>query len=403
MKSTLLLLVVRGTLRTFFFGMVLLLTVLYVNSDMYDFQKPHQFSGKQFYNPYANWQGSKKVKANFHAYGIPWSQATNGSNTDNEMLDGYQQKGYDLAGISDYHKIIDSVYTVKKGMLYVPMYEHGYNIQKSHELAIGGRKTSYLDFPIWQVTSHKQQVINNLRQNGSLVALSHPNMRSGHTLADATQLSNYQFLEVLSHSTVSLDHWDAALENGRAVWVLSNDDSHGLQKEPIGRNFNLIGVAEKNAKNILSNLRNGNSIGVQSTRGTTDISLEKMSVINDTLHYQFSGNLREVKVIADGKTVDSSDQKSGAIVTLPAWHYVRLEAKGDKANLYCNPVVRFDGNRNMLFESIDCSPKVNWLTTAFHKLGVILIGTGLMFFIIRPFLNDIVMKRSRLEDQIKYF
>lgn len=360
--------------RLFLLSIVLLTTWLYLNSSVYDFEKVPPFTGNKFYNPYSNWQDSKIIKANFHSHGISWSKLTDGVNSDDEMINAYQNKGYQLAGLSNYHKIVDSAYTLSKKMLFVPLYEHGYNITKSHALAIGAKKVSYLDYPLGQSTSHKQQIINNIRANGAMVALPHPNMRKGHTLTDATKLTNYQFVEVMSHSTISLDYWDTALNSGKPVWALSNDDSHGLKKQPIGRNFNEIGTYKVTTEDALRNLRDGNSIAVQSPTGEADVSLVNISIGNDTLYYQFDGAVEKVAVIADGTIAEKVTEKEGFFVIPKRVHYVRLEAEGEKAKLVCNPIVRFDGDKSKLFARNDLSPKTDWPLTFLYRIGVFLIG-----------------------------
>ena len=56
----------------------------------------------------------------------------------------------------------------------MPLYEHGYNITKEHQLAIGARRVEWLDFPIWTWLHQKQFILNRVAQTSDLVAINHP-------------------------------------------------------------------------------------------------------------------------------------------------------------------------------------------------------------------------------------
>ena len=62
----------------------------------------------------------------------------------------------------------------------IPAYEHGYNIGKHHQLAIGARKVDWVDFPIWQSRSHLQFIINRVAATADLVAIVHPESRNAY-------------------------------------------------------------------------------------------------------------------------------------------------------------------------------------------------------------------------------
>ena len=44
----------------------------------------------------------------------------------------------------------------------MPLYEHGYNISKEHQLAIGAERVEWLDFPFWTWLNQKQFILNRV-------------------------------------------------------------------------------------------------------------------------------------------------------------------------------------------------------------------------------------------------
>ncbi|MBL4861695.1 MAG: hypothetical protein JKY09_01590, partial [Crocinitomicaceae bacterium] len=203
--------IVKGILSLlvlFVFG----LSLFYINTTIYNFPDPTPFSGESIFNPYENLPDSS-YRANFHAHSVAWNSVTNGQNSEKDVFEAYTKRGYAIAGISNYHKI--SVYGKSLTDLYVPVYEHGYNVLKSHCLSINGDKVSYFDYPLFQLTSHKQKVIHNIKANGAMVAMAHPKFGGGRTFSDMRYLTGYAFTEVLNHYRVSDEYWDEALSAGR--------------------------------------------------------------------------------------------------------------------------------------------------------------------------------------------
>ena len=116
-----------------------------------------------------------------------------------------------------------------------PLYEHGYNIGKHHQLAIGARKVDWFDFPIWQSRSHLQFIINRVAATADLVAIVHPESRNAYDDADLHELTGYHLIEVFNGKFPHDAAWDAALSSGRAVWGIGNDDNHDLDEPRAAR------------------------------------------------------------------------------------------------------------------------------------------------------------------------
>ena len=65
---------------------------------------PQPFAGASLWNPYAHLAGTWQ-KANLHAHGHAWAGMTNGKQTDEEVVRAYKQRGYAVAGVSNYASI----------------------------------------------------------------------------------------------------------------------------------------------------------------------------------------------------------------------------------------------------------------------------------------------------------
>ncbi len=112
---------------------ILGISLLYFQADIYDFPQPKRFSGDSLINPYKSIV-KQSIKCNFHAHTHAWGGLTNGHNTPQDLTAAYKAKGYAVAGVSNYHCVEDSINS--SSPIYIPVYEHGINIKKAHKLAI---------------------------------------------------------------------------------------------------------------------------------------------------------------------------------------------------------------------------------------------------------------------------
>jgi hypothetical protein len=269
---------------------------IYIQTTIYTFPPPTPFSGDSLINPYQNID-NKKYKCNFHAHSKAWKGITNGHNSSQDLTKAYKDQGYTVAGISNYHCITDSINS--NSPVYIPVYEHGINIFKSHLLGIEPRKPSFFDFPLWQNTSQKQQIINDIRNNGGLVTIAHPKFMDGHTLEDMAQLTNYQFVEVLNHYRISDEYWDAALTAGRLVYGIGNDDTHDIKNEPTFRMWTEVFADTPTKDGILDGMVKGKSYAVHAFNGECDLKLDSFK----TTKYTY-GQLNTIYVSGPVKTIE---------------------------------------------------------------------------------------------------
>lgn len=319
------------------------ITIQYSRTKFYNFPKSQAFHGDEFYNPYQTIEKeSQSFKANFHAHGKSWNSFTAGSDSDEEIYKAYIEKGYDIAGISNYHSL--SQFAKDTAELFIPVYEHGFNILKSHNLVLNPKAVSFFDFPLLQTTSMQQDVIEEIKKNEGLVAIAHPTL-SGRSAEDMRNLVHYDFTEVLNHFRVSDNLWDTTLSNGRLSWVLGNDDLHDLKEKFAFKIWNVIYSDDKTKDAVLANMKKGKHYSVKSLHGKCDKKLNFYKIEGNQLHIQFSDTINAIEIIGqNGKIIYTHYQISEFYYDLsPSDTYIRIEAHDNDFSFYLNPIVRFDG------------------------------------------------------------
>ncbi|MBI4649511.1 MAG: hypothetical protein HY738_23655, partial [Bacteroidia bacterium] len=203
-----------------------LLIIPFIFCPVYDFPAPSPFSGDNLWNPYQNMDSTLWWKANFQVQSDAWAGITSGrENPSQKIYELYKYLEYDIITISDYMKINDYG---KNAPPYIPVYEHGYNLFKVHQVCIGANKVCWFDYPLFQTKHNKQFIINLLRDN-DLVALAHPAfVPYSYSTNDMKYLCNYDCIEAMNHLKYSFSHWDSALSAGHPVFLLSDDDEHDI-------------------------------------------------------------------------------------------------------------------------------------------------------------------------------
>ena len=316
----------------------------YLYTPVYDFPEPAPFAGAHWYNPYATIAPAAHwLKANFHAHTRAWGGVTNGHQTAAEITNTYRALGYDVIGISNYHRI-DETFAAESS--YMPSYEYGYSLQKTHRLAIGAHAVNWLDFPFGQTAHHKQLIIDRLRPTTDLIAINHPRMRSGHTAADLRLLANYDFVEALNPFGDSIEEWDAALSSGHAVWILADDDNHDVANRSIlGIRWTMIAAASSRRDSVTVALRAGRHYGVRGHLGALDNGLRSLTVRGDTISVACDTTPTRIAFIGQGGVTlaAASGVATAGYVATARDTYVRVEITTPNTTIYLNPVVRWDG------------------------------------------------------------
>lgn len=316
----------------------------YARGPVYSFPPATPFAGAALLNPYAD-AGPTWQRANLHAHGRAWSGVTNGRlQSDEQIVRAYRSLGYSVAGVSDYHHI-----AAFEGVPTLPIYEHGYNLGKRHQLAIGARRVSWFDFPLGQTVSHQQFVIDRVAADTELVAIAHPASRDGYTPDDLKRLTGYHLIEVLNGPFRFEEPWDAALSAGRAVWAIGNDDTHDLgDPRRTAMAWTMINAPTPALHDIVGALRSGRAYAVSRTNeiaSAVETSLGSVTVESDTLVVTCIGEPSTFVFIGQNgavrKTVKEATSASYTFSTDDP--YIRTVIRSPRTAMYLNPVVRFDG------------------------------------------------------------
>jgi hypothetical protein len=346
---------------------------IYLNTTIYNFDRPSKFIGSTYYNPYKNWDRNNTFKANFHAHSLAWGGITNGANTSKTLRVLYKRLGYKLVCISNYQDI-DSQYI--KGQFCFGAYEHGYNLFKRHQLVIEPKAVTFFDFPLFQNLSQKQQVLDKLSKSEKYVIIAHPNLREGYQLGDFDYLSNYDFVEVLSNYANAIPYWDRALSSGHKVWCLANDDTHNLKDQPLGQYYNLVSGNSDSKIQIEAALSDGDFLVIRKKNSDFNVSLSYLTIKNDSISYQVNGVLDGIRVISDGEVIATLHSIEGNLVFPKTASYVRFEFYQGDNLILTNPIFR---NKVTPIQK----HRTNYVQTWLYRLGVVMSGV-ILWLILFP-------------------
>jgi len=334
------------------------LVMYYLLAPVYKFSGPIPFSGDKLYNPYQSIDSNNWRKYNFQVQSKAWFGITNGRKNSNELIDSiYTILGYDHVATSDYQKINNFG---KESNAFIPTYEHGYNIFKTHQVCIDADEVLWVDLMFGQTLSMKQWMLDMLDQHSELVVLAHPLLRLGYSINDMKYLTNYDGIEVLNNLRVSDEHWDEALSSGQIAYIIGNDDAHDvMNSNEVGRRFTMINSSNLARDTIMFNLKKGAAYGmdffrisdepmVDKVERSKDIPELKSVVLNlDTLTVAVSIVADSIKFIGDNGVLKKvvENVNSATYIITKNDSYIRTEIVfPDNSVMYLNPVFRYDGD-----------------------------------------------------------
>jgi hypothetical protein len=362
-------------LKTAVAGLALLALAPYIRGPIYRFPEPSVFSGSRLWNPYAGLSGTW-LRANLHAHGRAWIGLTNGQQPDADVAQRYRELGYDVPGVSDYQRI-----AAQHGIATMPLYEHGYNIGKNHQLAIGAHSVEWFDFPLWQSLSQQQYVIDRVKQKADLVALAHPATREAYTSDDLQNLTGYDLIEIVNGPFAVEDVWDAALSSGHAVWAIANDDTHDLtDPRRTAAGWNMIDAPTSSTDDVVGALRAGRSYAVLRT-GAIDsgnvTTVDRVEVEEATLTVSVSGAASTFNFIGQNGAVRKTvkDTTAASYTFTNGDTYVRTVIISPQTVLYLNPVVRYEG-RGLPAPIATVDAARTWTLRAGYGLGGVLLAVA---------------------------
>lgn len=378
------------------FIITILLVVLsfYLLAPSYQYEEPKPFSGPILYNPYQNIDSLNLYKYNFQVQSKAWGGITDGRLNSNELIDSiYKGLSFDHVATSDYQKINRFK---EESQAYIPTYEHGYGIRKTHQVCIGASRVLWLDYPFYQSLRHKQHIINKLQADCELIALAHPVLRNGYTYNDMKYLSGYQLMEVLNNIRLSVPHWDTALSYGHRIYMLANDDAHDVSNSnEVGRRFTMIFAKNQNRAEIIRSLDDGMAYGMDFFRIGDEPMLEKFER-SKHIPYLVSAklNLDTLSVVVS-KTADSMyfigqngkmlhrivNSELGVYLIKDSDTYVRTEIYFDDGSvMYLNPITRSETQGDLKRQSL---ASLDVTGTWLRRSGNILLLALLFFIVIR--------------------
>jgi hypothetical protein len=357
----------------------------YVRAPLYRFPTPTVFAGLSFINPYAAAHGNWK-RANLHAHGRAWNGFTNGRQSADEIVQTYHKLGYPIAGVSDYQRIaaLDGVNTI-------PLYEHGYNLGKRHQLAIGARGVEWFDFPFWQSPSDQQFIIDHVKAQADLVALAHPSSRDAYSLDDLQQLTRYDLLEVVNGPFVMEDAWDSALSTGHLVWALANDDTHDLNDpRRTAVAWNMIDAATGSTADVVEALKAGRTFAMMRTDddpSPVDAVVPDVAFDGTTLTVSVREPAQFLFVGQDGVVKASFKHRLQASYRLAGIDtYVRTVIRSARTATFVNPVVRYDG-QHVVEPAASVDASATWMMRGGYVLAAT-VGLLAVFRRRRPATED---------------
>ncbi len=344
----------------------------YLLAPIYRFPDPSPFRGSRIWNPYEGMRGQWQ-RTNLHAHGRAWAGLTSGQQSGEAVAQRYRELGYTVPGVSDYQRI-----AAQHGVDTLPIYEHGYNLAKQHQLVIGARWVEWFDFPLWQSVSHQQYVIDRLHRSADLVALAHPATRQAYSTDDLQRLTGYDLVEISNGPFSAAREWDVALSSGHPAWAVANDDTHDLHDaRRTAAAWNMVDAASPGTADIVDALRRGRTYAVLRT-GRPDAA--HMTVVNDV---SVRGTTLSVSVVGAASTFSFLTQNGAVAKIVENAHraeytladsdpYVRTVIDNTQTVLFLNPVVRYDGERLSAPQaSIDAAS--TWAFRASVALGLIVL------------------------------
>lgn len=325
-------------------ALLTLACVQYFISKHYTYASPSVFKGKYLYNPY---DSLKKHwwKSNFHAHSIAWHHLPNGHQSPKKIISHYKKDlRYDIACLSNYEK--RTHYLPPTDSHYIPVYEHGYNIGKVHQLVFGKDPIVYYDIALFQTLDNKQYIINEEKQDSDIVVIAHPEVRDAYSRTDMERLSGYDMLEVLNNKKIATRSWDEALSSGKAAWIVADDDCHDISKPgETGESWTMVNADTKRCKDVMSALRTGRSYGVKGTDGVNDHYLKQVIVRDSMVTFVVDDTASEIKLFGQNGVLRKTQCNTDSIsyTFTPTDTYIRALVQFPSQELFLNPIVRYDG------------------------------------------------------------
>lgn len=385
-------------------GIIILFTIPYLRTQIYNFAEPKAFAGDKWYNPYDKMDPNAWHKANFQVQSYAWKGVTDGSENSNYAIDSiYSYLGYDIIATSDYMKINE--YGKDKPQ-YLRVYEHGYNIKKRHLIAIGSRKVKWMDYFFFQNIHHKQHIINIIRPYNELIFLAHPDLSGSRGVEDFDRLTNYDGIEAHSIFGDAIDCWDMALSTGHYVTIQANDDSHNVFSPNLTGNYaTVINAVDFRAEEIIKSMKEGNAYGVRLFRNQNEAwevkkerhdelaKLINFEVKNDSLFVALDKISKETRFVGQNGEV-KKEILNDSCFYYPLQNddsYIRTEFEfSDSTLMFLNPVARTHFGKPAPVEIEGVNQGKTWL----FRLFIIILEVFFIFVFVRIIKRGFALRKK---------
>ena len=241
-------------------------------------------------------------RANLHTH----STVSDGWLTPQQVIDYYEQGGYEVLAFSDHYKANPVAQYRTRNMTLLPgieLHPKGPRGLTWHLLALGVPE----NFPGKYATA--QRAIDAVHAAGGMVFVAHPHW-CGITSADILKLKNIVGIEVYNSSTryigkaSSEECWDELISAGFACGALAVDDIHGMSEAFGG--WTMIVAPDRSPEALFDALRNRRYYATQGPE------FHRLSFENGVFEADFS---EAVEVCVVGRN------DSGKVVCMPDYPF----------------------------------------------------------------------------------
>ncbi|MDR0510770.1 MAG: hypothetical protein LBH06_06730 [Rikenellaceae bacterium] len=249
---------------------------------VYRFAGPKPFAGENIYDPYSGLDTATQWrKANFHAHSKLNGGLTNGAKLPKDVVWDYRSYDYDIIGISNYNHITQWE-PVARTEYHIPVYEHGINLFKYHQLIFGAGSLNSVDIMLPVTRWQKQYLLNRLGRRADLLCVNHPNFTLCFSPNEMRYLTGYRCMEAESGMARSSVYWDNALSSGIPSFDLAGDDSHNTDRpHDIATDCNFLATPSLKYADVLETLRAGRYYAMKIPNfGDGDTTVKRAAIRN---------------------------------------------------------------------------------------------------------------------------
>lgn len=317
-----------------------LLSLWYSLVPVYEWAPRQPFTGHSWYNPFARaplvW-----ARANFHIHTRTWGGLTEGYQEAPAIQRVYKRLGYAWIGLSDYQRVNPASP--------LPLYEHGWNLGKIHQLCFWPSQVVWWDFPFGQTLAMRQFVLERLRPVTGFLVLAHPRFMRSYTGPHLAQLGGYEAIEVLNRFGDSVAEWDSALSSGHFAPILAHDNVHDVENphQLMSRWTEVLLPEKAPVESLRAALFEGRTVGYRN-RTPFPIQgpyprLQQVEIVGETLlRIKLTLVADSLRLIGQGGEVRQVVYRTDSLTYAirPNDTYLRLEAYTAQVELYASPLVR---------------------------------------------------------------